>query len=175
MVTVARISPEKNQQYALEILSQCKNQEIHYDLIGPVNDDDYWSRCKTLIDAMPANIRVTYRGSINSEKIPGELQGYDIMLLPTTGENFGHTILESFMAGCPVIISDRTPWRNLDQSGVGRDIRLETPELFVEAISYFAAIGNEEFKAFSDRAFAYAQSYISNPEMLDENINLFNG
>ncbi len=174
LVTVARISPEKNQLYALEILSQCKNQEIQYDLIGPVNDQDYWSRCKSLIDAMPPNIRVNYRGSINSEKILSELQGYDMMLLPTTGENFGHTILESFMAGCPVIISDRTPWRALEEAGIGRDISLDNPELYRETIEFFAKMGTDEFSAHSNRAFTYAQSYIANPEMLAENITLFN-
>ena len=174
IVTVARISPEKNQLYALEILSQCRNHQIQYDIIGPVYDESYWNRCKTLMDTMPANISVTYRGSVNSEKILEELQNYDVMLLPTTGENFGHTILESFMAGCPVIISDRTPWRNLESSGIGWDISLDTPNQFKEAIDYFASLGNEEFNVFSGRAYDFAQAYIANPEMLSENINLFN-
>ena len=145
MVTVARISPEKNQLYALEILSQCRNHEIRYDIIGPVNDEAYWNKCKAIIATMPANLTVTYRGSIPSEKILEELQGNDVMLLPTTGENFGHTILESFMAGCPVIISDRTPWRNLESFGTGMDIPLENPDRFKEAIEYFASLDQDAF------------------------------
>ncbi|MEI6888506.1 MAG: glycosyltransferase family 4 protein [Bacteroidales bacterium] len=174
MVTVARISPEKNQLYALEILSQCKDHAISYDLIGPVYDEAYWNKCKLLIDAMPPNIRINYRGSINSEKIPDELQTYDLMLLPTTGENFGHTILESFMAGCPVIISDRTPWKSLENAGIGRDIPLENPGSFKEAVEFFASMDSPSFEIFSANAFNYAQAYVSNPEMLSENINLFN-
>jgi glycosyltransferase involved in cell wall biosynthesis len=174
LVTVARISPEKNQLYALEVLSRCTGHEISYDLIGPVYDEEYWNRCKALIDAMPPNVRVTYRGSINSEQILAELQGYDMMLLPTTGENFGHTILESFMAGCPVIISDRTPWKNLDAFGIGKDIPLEQPERFREAVEFFAALGDTGFEEYSMRATAYSRAYIANPEMLAENINLFN-
>jgi len=174
LVTVARISPEKNQMYALEILSQCRDHEIRYDLIGPVYDEAYWNKCKTLIEAMPPNITVNYRGSINSEKIPGELETYDVMLLPTTGENFGHTILESFMAGCPVIISDRTPWKDLQNLGIGRDIPLEEPSRFREAMGYFAGLDNKDFEVLSSAAFSFAQAYISNPGMLSENINLFN-
>jgi len=174
LVTVARISPEKNQLFALEILDQCRNHEITYDIIGPVNDEVYWNKCKNLIGTLPSNIRVTYRGSIPSEKILDELQGFDVMLLPTTGENFGHTILESFMAGCPVIISNRTPWRDLEKSGTGRDLPLETPSLFKEAIEYFAGLDNDAFSTFSENAFSYAQVYMANPEMLAENINLFN-
>ena len=174
MVTVARISPEKNQLYALEILRQCKDHEIRYDLIGPVYDEAYWNKCKNLIESMSPNIKVNYRGSINSEKIPDELQTYDLMLLPTTGENFGHTILESFMAGCPVIISDRTPWKDLENAGIGRDIPLENPGGFKEAVEFFASMDSPGFETFSANAFRYAQAYVSNPEMLSENINLFN-
>jgi len=174
MVTVARISEEKNQLYALEILSKFKQFEIYYDLIGPVYNEAYWNKCTTLIGTMPGNVHVNYRGSISSEKIMDELQTYDIMLLPTTGENFGHTILESFMAGCPVIISDRTPWRNLEGEGIGKDIPLEDPGSFREAIAYFASMDAGSFESCSANAFKFAQAYIANPEMLAENINLFN-
>ena len=123
---------------------------------------------------MPPNVTVNYRGSINSDKIPGELQTYDMMLLPTTGENFGHTILESFMAGCPVIISNRTPWKDLERSGVGKDIPLENPEGFREALEFFASLDDMKFEVFSKSAFRFAMDYMANPEMLAENIKLFN-
>ncbi|MEI6456019.1 MAG: glycosyltransferase [bacterium] len=174
MVTVARIAPEKNQLFALEILGNISDHEIRYDLIGPVYDEVYWTRCQALIGELPPNIRVTYRGSINSELIPSELQSYDIMILTTTGENFGHTILESFMAGTPVIISDRTPWRDLERSGTGRDIPLSDRNGFREAIGFFASLGDAEFEKYSAKAFTFARNYITNPEMLAENINLFN-
>lgn len=174
LVTVARIAPEKNQFYALEILRRFTKYEIQYDLIGPVYEESYWAKCREIISSMPPNVTVNYRGSINSDLIPAELQKYDMMLLPTTGENFGHTILESFMAGCPVIISDRTPWRGLEQSGVGRDIPLEKQSAFGEALEHFASMGEDEFEVYSKRAFGFAMDYMANPEMLEENIKLFN-
>ncbi len=173
MVTIARISPEKNQLFALEILSGIKDHMVQYDIIGPVNDENYWSRCRNLIDAMPHNIRVNYRGSINSELILNELQHYDVMMLPTTGENFGHTILESFMAGCPVIISDQTPWKKLAEGGTGFDIPLNDRETFRKSIGFFASMDHEEFKVYSDNAYKFAMGWCANPGMLAENINLF--
>lgn len=175
IVTIARISPEKNQLFALELLLQCRKEAIRYDLIGPVYDEAYWARCKTVIEAMPPNVKVAYRGSINSEMILRELEGYDLMLLPTTGENFGHTILESFMAGCPVLISDRTPWKGLEGYGIGRDIPLEEPERFRQAIEDFAAMDPGAHEQLSRNAVKFAMTYCENPEMLSENINLFNG
>ena len=29
-------------------------------------------------------------------------------------ENFGHVIVESWQNGCPVLISENTPWKNLE-------------------------------------------------------------
>ena len=95
------------------------------------------------------------------------------MLLPTTGENFGHTILESFMAGCPVIISDQTPWKKLAQAGIGLDIPLKDPDVFRAGIEHFAALGPVDFEVYSDKAYKFAWDYCANPEMLGENRNLF--
>jgi glycosyltransferase involved in cell wall biosynthesis len=173
VVTIARISPEKNQLFALEILQGCRSYEIHYDLIGPVHDVAYWERCQGLIASMPSNVTVTYRGSISSELILTELMQYDLMLLPTTGENFGHTILESFMAGCPVIISDQTPWKGLVENGTGRELPLADMASFRENLEFFASLGPEEYSKFTESAYQFAMAYCANPEMLDENIKLF--
>lgn len=173
VVTIARISPEKNQLYALELLTRCTKSDIQYDLIGPVHDENYWAQCRAIMGSMPPNVVVNYRGSISSELIPGELQQYDLMLLPTTGENFGHTILESFMAGCPVIISDQTPWKKLAEKGIGHEFPLAGKDVFREALERFASLGPADFDVFSDKAYKFAQAYCANPEMLGENIQLF--
>jgi glycosyltransferase involved in cell wall biosynthesis len=173
IVTIARISPEKNQLFALEILTGCTKYDIQYDLVGPVHDEGYWEKCRAAIESMPSNVKVNYRGSISSELIMSELQQYDLMLLPTTGENFGHTILESFMSGCPVIISDQTPWKKLAEAGIGREFPLQDKEAFRKAVEYFASLNTKDFELFSEKAYIFAQDYCANPEMLDENITLF--
>ena len=173
VVTVARVSPEKNQEYALKVLAECRGCTIRYDLIGPVYDQVYWGRCRQLMATLPAGITATYRGSIHSEKIPEALQQYDLMLLPTTGENFGHTILESFMAGCPVIISDQTPWKGLANEGIGHDIPLQQPEAFTSELEFFADLDDTSHAEFSKKAYTFALAYCDNPEMLGENKRLF--
>ena len=61
------------------------------------------------------------------------LSTYDVMILPTLGENFGHIIVEAWAAGCPVLISDRTPWRQLTSQGLGWDVPLDH-EAWIRAI-----------------------------------------
>ena len=38
---------------------------------------------------------------------------YHALLMPSLTENFSYTVLESLQAGIPVLISDQTPWRDL--------------------------------------------------------------
>ena len=52
---------------------------------------------------------------------------------PTLGENYGHVIYEALDSGCPVLISDQTPWRGLSEVGAGWDLPLDKPDLFRQA------------------------------------------
>lgn len=133
LISVARIAPEKNTLYAIEVLSKC-NSEIELDIFGSIYDNSYWEECKSLIQKLPSKVKVNYQGDLPSEKLFDVLPQYDFLFLPTRGENFGHIILESFMCGVPVIISDKTPWRNLEAQKLGFDISLEDINKFVEAI-----------------------------------------
>ena len=44
---------------------------------------------------------------------------YDVFYFPTKSENFGQVIWESLSSGCPVLISDQTPWNNIENHRVG--------------------------------------------------------
>ena len=63
--------------------------------------------------------------------MPALYATHDLLILPTQGENHGYVIQEALLSGCPVLISDRTPWRGLAALGVGADLPLEQPERFV--------------------------------------------
>ncbi|WP_187260571.1 glycosyltransferase family 4 protein [Pontibacter beigongshangensis] len=174
LVSFARISPEKNTYYGLEILANNKfDGEITYDLYGQINDSAYWNSCQELIKELPANIQVTYRGSIESAEVPAAMQQYHALFLPTKGENFGHVILESFMAGLPVIISDKTPWQNLQESEVGFDLPLEQPMLFREAINSLLLMPQEKFEKMKAAVGKYAVAILQDEATLRANRALF--
>jgi glycosyltransferase involved in cell wall biosynthesis len=173
LVNIARIAPEKNLLFALKVLQQVKTSVV-FDFYGPVYDHPYWEQCKEAIRDLPANVKATYKESIESEKVMSTLQLYHGMFMPSTGENFGHIILQSFTAGCPVIISDRTPWRQLKNKNCGWDISLSHAEKFVETIDAFNHLSQEEYDALSKSAFAYGIQYMNNPVIIEENKALFN-
>ena len=78
-----------------------------------------------LMQRLPATVTVDYTGEATHHDLQRRLSTYDVMILPTLGENFGHVIVEAWAAGCPVLVSDRTPWRQLTARGLGWDVSLD--------------------------------------------------
>jgi len=108
----ARIHPIKNLLFALNCLSECTGN-IEYDIYGPIEDQEYWAQCSAAITNLPPNIRVRYAGLLSHNDTFRVICGYDALFLPTYGENFGQSIAEALVAGCLVLISDRTPWTDV--------------------------------------------------------------
>lgn len=173
LTSIARIAPEKNTLLAIELLSKCTTGTISFDLHGSVYDARYWEECQRMIAQLPTNVCVTYRGSVTGAELQQAYERSHFLFLPTRGENFGHSILESLSYGCPVIISDCTPWLRLQEKGIGWDIPLADEQKFVQVIGQCAAMGEEEYNVMSRRAFDYAQAYVYNPELIEQNIKLF--
>jgi hypothetical protein len=85
--------------------------------------------------------------------------------MPTLGENFGHVILQSFMASTPVLISDKTPWKNLQNLNCGYDLDLNQPEFFSELLNN---ITMDSLLKWREGAFLMAQNTVNNTD----NVNL---
>jgi glycosyltransferase involved in cell wall biosynthesis len=173
LASVARISPEKNTKYALEVLTQCTKGLISYDIFGPVYDENYWDECLDVIKKMPANVTVTYKGSLQGDQVLDTLSNYHCMFMPTNGENFGHTILESFMSSTPVIISQNTPWRELSNKNAGWDLALDKPADFVETIQMVLDANQDDYNKFSEGALNFAKAFMSDTSILEQNKRLF--
>lgn len=137
IVFLSRIAPIKNLDVALEILGLVK-RKVQFDIYGPIEDASYWADCLRAISALPENISVKYRGAIHYAQAQEIFAQYDIFLFPTRGENYGHVIAESLSAGTPVLISDQTPWKNMEMDGLGWDLELKSRGAFAAKIESFS-------------------------------------
>lgn len=173
LASVARIAPEKNTLYAIEALKNCIEGKITYDIYGPVYEKEYWAKCEDAIKQLPENVTVNYKGSIPGEKVLDMFRTVHFMFLPTTGENFGHTILESFMAATPVIISNNTPWKNLEQEKIGWELPLKDNELFAEKIAEAANMEQGQYDDLSKHSLDYAFNFINDDTIKLQNDVLF--
>ena len=172
LLNVARIAPEKNLLFALEVLRKVKGRVV-FDFFGPMYDNDYWQQCMRVISNLPPNISATYKGIAEAEHLFTLMKDYHFLFLPSRGENFGHIILEAMSAGMPVIISDKTPWRNLQENKVGWDIPLDNEKEYSDVIEKCVGMSTAEFEIYSNAARAFALEYIMDKEKIQLNRNLF--
>lgn len=154
IVFLSRISYSKNLGGVLSILKKIKG-EVSLDIYGPIEDKEYWKYCKKLISDMPPNIKISYRGAVPFDKVTHILSKYHLFFFPTKTENYGHVIYEALSAGCPVLISDQTPWKNLEQKNAGFVLPLDKPEKYVEVIENLIECDNETFAELSKSAISY--------------------
>jgi glycosyltransferase involved in cell wall biosynthesis len=171
-VFVSRISPEKNLLCALRML-QGLSGDVVFDIYGPIGDAEYWNECKKTIGTLPPNVRVEHMGMIEHERVGEVFAEHDLFLFPTLGENYGHVICEALNAGCPVLISDQTPWRNLEEKGAGWDIPLEEAERFRSILQKCVDADEEWYAALVARATEYGKMAASDPAIIEENRRMF--
>jgi glycosyltransferase involved in cell wall biosynthesis len=146
ILVVARIAPEKNIEFALECLCKLPTHlQVDVEFIGPVYDQVYFAKCKEMESKIPANVKIVWTGARTPPEIPGYLDRAHLFFLPTLGENFGHAILEAMLSGTPVLISDRTPWRNLEEKALGRDADLKLMEAFTDFIAMLAVMDGDTY------------------------------
>lgn len=172
VVFLSRISPKKNLLKSLQILSNIKHP-IVYDIYGPIEDKDYWNECLQVIKSLPENVHVNYRGAVTSEEVVSVLSKYDLFFMPTKGENYGHVIAEALSAGLLVLIADTTPWRNLQELGIGWDLPLNTPEEYSVIIEQLALTAPDEYLQMRKKVLAWAQSKFSQKEAVESNVSMF--
>ncbi|SPE35831.1 Glycosyl transferase, group 1 [Candidatus Sulfopaludibacter sp. SbA3] len=172
LVFLSRISRKKNLDGAISMLRELYG-DIQFDIYGPIEDHAYWKACQGLMPQLPANVHVTYRGETHHDLVHRVLSEYDVLFLPTHGENYGHVIREALSAGCPVIVSDQTPWRGLEALGVGWDVPLTDIERFRTAIQSCIDMHPEVFAKWAVRAYEYGFNLAKDPEIIRQNQRLF--
>ncbi|MFN6374841.1 MAG: glycosyltransferase [Chitinophagia bacterium] len=172
MVFVGRMHPIKNLLFLLEALARVKG-DIHFDIVATREDQDYWKKCKKLIFRMQSRIHIVTYADLKHEKVRGILENAEVFVLPTEGENFGHAIFEALAVGCPVVISDQTPWRKLSEKKAGVDLSLSRTK-FAQSIQYFVDMDDLDWQQYRKGALALAADYEENMNSLNAYHDLFN-
>jgi glycosyltransferase involved in cell wall biosynthesis len=167
-VFLSRFMRKKNLNWLLEKIGSVDG-EIKLDVYGPIEDDEYYRETDGILKNLPDNIQVKMRGPVSHEKVAETLAGYHFFVLPTLGENFGHIFVEALAAGCPLVISDRSPWRGLEQKRIGWDIPLEDPQAWLRVVKLCVEMSSDEYKERSELATDFAQAWLTSPTLEESN------
>lgn len=172
LVSVARISPEKNIRESLRFLQDTMHRgKIEYHIYGAAADSEYQKACEDAA-AQLTHVNVVFHGPLPYDKVAETIARYDFFYLPTLGENYGHAIVESFLTGTPVIISDRTPWKNLERRKAGWDLKLDRI-LYNQILNHCLLLNDADYRSLCEGARRYGESIAHNEETLKKNQELF--
>ncbi|GIU70082.1 MAG: hypothetical protein KatS3mg002_1318 [Candidatus Woesearchaeota archaeon] len=177
LVYISRVSKKKNLNFILEILYEEKFlKNIELDIWGPIEDETYFNLSKRLIAKINKESlnKVSYKGNLKWNEIESCLMNYDFFILPTLHENFGHSIFESIAVGVPVLISDNTPWSNLQRIKIGWDLNLNNRADWIKVLLYALKMKDEEYKLYAKNCINFANNWLNNQNLMDKYSELFN-
>lgn len=169
---LSRVTPMKNLDFAIRALGQVQ-AAVHFAIYGPIGNPDYWNTCQDMLEALPSHITHAYVGSIHPAAVHGVLSNHDLFLLPTRGENYGHVIHEALQAGLPTLISDQTPWRDLEARGVGWTEPLHDAARFAAIIDDVATWPLSRLAAVRVQAAEFAREHVDDGGQVKANMDLF--
>ncbi len=165
LISICRVLPIKNIHFVIELLKLVKFN-CHYFIAGPIEDVAYYKSCLTLINDLPANVKVVFLGTIKPNEIINELNKADFFISSSLNENYGHSIVEALGASKPIIISDKTPWKNLAYLKAGADLPLEK-KIYIDQLNKFAKMNNKEYSSYSDGAKSFFDNNM-NPNLFKD-------
>jgi glycosyltransferase involved in cell wall biosynthesis len=175
LVFISRISKKKNIDFLLNLIHEYDIAGIELDIYGPIEDEKYYQLCDIIIKRINKNKRscITYKGMLEWNQIPETLVNYHFFVLPTFNENFSHAIFEALAEGVPLLISNQTPWENLEQKKLGFDLPL-VKELWKNTLIKMIDMANNEYQLKTIATINFASKWYKEQNFDKLYLSLFN-
>lgn len=171
--SIALISPMKNHLEVIKALQQVK-VKVEWHIYGPVKDAAYWKQCRAMIQQLPPHIQVHYNGELPPHRLSNAMQQFQVFILPSKSENFGHALAEALSAGKPIITSVNTPFAAIESYGCGKAVtEQEIQSQLKVAIEQYAAMDATEFNTQVTAAKSYTELKFKNTDILKRYYSLF--
>jgi glycosyltransferase involved in cell wall biosynthesis len=171
LLCLGRVHPIKNLLFALEILSKMdlNGRKVNVNIVGPSEDEKYLN---SILNLSKGSLEITYSGATSHKGLQEVFKNTHFLLMPTLHENYGHAIIESWGFGRPVLLSDNTPWSDLQKLGLGYSTAL-IPELWEEVFNEVLAGSEDDLRDMSKRCNERYQELVFDPELLRANRAIF--
>lgn len=172
LVFISRILWKKNLSTAISFLRDIKGNVL-FDIYGPKEDEHYWKECEEAMKQLPSNVNVNYCGVLAHDEIHETFCKYDAFLFPTLSENYGHVIAESLVTRCIPIISDQTPWNDMNEYEAGWAISLSEEDAFVKALQNVVDMDEKAINVRRNNIDRYLQYKLQLDSLKQEYMNMF--
>lgn len=172
LVYVGRLSPKKNLHHLINWIQKFDYpKRTVLEIWGDGNEKEY---IESLYEAAnkKSKVEIQFKGAVNPTELPKVYASSHYFILLTKHENYGHVIAEALSNGCPVIISDQTPWRKLKELGIGWDIPIDE-ETFLKTLDEAIKMDPIDYNKMAENAYAYFKENVYDSNLLNSNKQLF--
>jgi glycosyltransferase involved in cell wall biosynthesis len=159
LVFTGRMHPIKNLHLLLQSLQKVRGQII-LNIIATQEDDGYLDKCKQLVNKLGEHIQVKWLLDLPHHQIKSQLQSTHFFVLLSEVESFGHAIFEALSVGCPVLISDQTPWKNLQEKKAGWDLPISDLNQITTTLQKMVDMDDHEWQPFRRGSLNLAENYV---------------
>ena len=171
---LSRISKKKNLLFAIEIFADMNfSKKVIFDIYGSPEEKEYLEKCKARAKQDDIHIEINFKGLVKGTEVVKIMSEYHFFILPTEHENYGHVIFEALSAGCPVLLSTNTPWRNLEKKEIGWDIDTKNIDNFKKVLTECVNMPENKYTEMSEKAYKYAEYIASDSEIINQTVKLF--
>ena len=171
-VFVSRLVRKKNLHFLYERLATLSGGNIELDVVGPIEDKEYWKECEAAAQKLSANVNLNVLGPMTYPETLDRMKSAHFFVLPTLTENFGYVFIEALACGCPLLISDRTVWGEIVEKGSGWTVPIEDPDAWSSMIQRCVDMDQEEFSRMAEAARDHAVGWLANPEIEEASAKL---
>jgi glycosyltransferase involved in cell wall biosynthesis len=96
-----------------------RGDDFRLRIVGP-SEPGYLESLKEQARRSGLGNTIEFLGPVDESVKEALFAESDVLVLPSFSENFGLVVAESLAHGVPVIVSDKTPWRSVEERGCGR-------------------------------------------------------
>lgn len=174
-IYVSRIAKIKNLHLAVHALRKVRAKhhgKVEFHIYGNIEDKNYFEKLKVYIKEYD-NVSIEYKGVLNPALLSSTFLYADYFILPTKHENYGHAIVEAWANGCPTIISQNTPWRDLRVRNLGWDVDISNPDNLASAVQDAVDTMEDEYLTMVRESFNFFKNEISDVAIIEANRKLF--
>lgn len=154
---LSRLDPIKGLPVLLEAWARVKNKKSYELVICGDGGGDYVSFLNGLIKKYDLAENTFMLGNVSGKYKWSILKNSNFFILPSYSENFGIAVAEALYSGVPVIVSNNTPWLNLEELGIGWNIDVDV-ECIRLALENAINISTAELAKFKSQAKQYSNN-----------------
>lgn len=173
MIYLSRIHPKKDLLGLIRLLENPLKGKISLDIYGSADQIAYYDQCVKASANVSGGVSINFKGAIPSHQVSEVLREYHVFALFTRGENFGHAIFESFCSGVPVLISDKTPWKDAEAFQAGWIVDPQDATQCLKVLEDILDMEPEVFQQWKIGARSYAESFMNRNNFRESYKRLF--